>query len=474
MSTPSSTPPSPLVTAEDLRAAGRTPTCPFRIQLDDSSTLFFTQPLRLLPGKRVVGRGMWKDIPVLAKLFIAEASARHWERERTGILALGEADLPTPPLLAAGQLARGGHYLITQYLDPACVLDTPEDTLRDWLCPVADLLGQMHAHGLLQTDPHLSNFLLHDGRLFLIDGDGVRTYPVGDQRAPRRNLALFLAQLPIRQAGRHPEAIDAYRRAFPAAAIDQEELAAEVRAARAERLRDFLDKSVRDCGQFQVERTFRRFTAVVRSESERLAPVLRDPDSWMARGVTLKKGNTSTVARIAVDGGEVVIKRYNIKSLAHAASRCWRPSRAWHSWREGHRLSLLGIPTPAPLALIEQRFGPLRGKAWLVTAHIPGEDLLTHSSDSLETGFPARERQAILRLFQDLAEARIGHGDMKATNLLWNDGTLALIDLDIMRQYREEFGFRRAQRRDVARFLANWPCKSRLRSQLEAVLQPCR
>jgi tRNA A-37 threonylcarbamoyl transferase component Bud32 len=170
----------------------------------------------------------------------------------------------------------------------------------------------------------------------------------------------------------------------------------------------------------------------------------------------------------------VVIKRYNIKSLAHAASRCWRPSRAWHSWREGHRLSLLGIPTPAPLALIEQRFGPLRGKAWLVTAHIPGEDLLTHSADSVETGFPAREQKAILQLFQDLAEARIGHGDMKATNLLWNDGTLALIDLDIMRQYCGEYSFRRAQRRDVARFLANWPCKSRLRSQLEATLQPSR
>lgn len=469
MSTPSSTPPAPLVTAEDLRAAGRTPTCPFRIQMDDGSDLFFAQPLRVLPGKRVVGRGMWNGIPVLAKLFIAAESARHWERERKGILAMGQAGLPTPPLLAAGPLAGAGHYLLTRYLDPASTPDTREDTLRDWLCPAAELLGQMHAHGLLQTDPHLSNFLLHDGRLFLIDGDGVRTYRADDQRAPRRTLALFLAQLPIRQACRHAEAVDAYRRAFPAAAIDPEEFAAEVRAARAERLRDYLTKSVRDCSQFQVERTFSRFTAVVRSEAERLAPVLCDPDGWMARGVTLKKGNTSTVARVDLEGGAVVIKRYNIKHLGHAISRCWRPSRAWHSWREGHRLSLLGIPTPAPLALIEQRFGPLRGKAWLVTAHLPGEDLLTHSADSLETGFTALEQQAILGLFQDLAEARIGHGDMKATNLLWNDGTLALIDLDIMRQYRGESGFRRAQRRDVARFLANWPRESHLLGDLEAI-----
>ncbi|KAF0099575.1 MAG: hypothetical protein FD187_2106 [bacterium] len=469
MSASPSQPPAPQVTAGDLRAAGRTPACPFRIQMDDGSDLFFAQPLRVLPGKRVVGRAMWNGIPVLAKLFIAEESARHWERERKGILALGQAGLPTPPLLTAGRLAKGGHYLLTRYLDPASPLDTREDTLKDWLCPVADLLGHMHAHGLLQTDPHLSNFLLHDGRLFLIDGDGVRTYRAGDQRAPRRNLALFLAQLPIRQAGRHAEAIDAYRRAFPAAAIDPKELAAEVHEARAERLRDYLTKSVRDCGQFQVERTFNRFTAVVRSEIERLAPILRDPDAWMARGVTLKKGNTSTVARIAVDGGEVVIKRYNIKGLIHAISRFWRPSRAWHSWREGHRLSLLGIPTPAPLALIEQRFGPLRGKAWLITAYSSGPNLLQIWTQTALP--PPNEMRALREILHALDEARISHGDMKASNLIWLSRGIALIDLDSMKQHSSQASFSRARKRDMRRLLKNWPRASPLRDALASTFK---
>jgi tRNA A-37 threonylcarbamoyl transferase component Bud32 len=470
MSTPSSAPPIPLATARDLRAAARTPACPFRIQLDVGSALLFSQPLRVLPGKRVVGRGMWNGIPVLAKLFIAEESARHWERERKGIHALGEAGLPTPQLLAAGRLAKGGHYLLTRYLDPASPLDTREDTLKDWLCPVADLLGQMHAHGLLQTDPHLSNFLLHDGRLFLIDGDGVRTSRAGDQRAPRRNLALFLAQLPIRQTYRHAEAIDAYRRAFPEATIDTEEIAAEVRTARAERLRDYLDKSVRDCGQFKVERTFRRFTAVVRLEAGRLAPGLRDPDSWMTRSVTLKKGNTSTVARIALTDGEVVIKRYNIKSLAHAASRSWRPSRAWHSWIEGHRLQFLGIATPRPLALIEQRLGLLRGKAWLITEHCPGPNLLDHLT--AEAPPPKAELAAIGRLFAQLAAARISHGDLKATNLLWHGGEVCLVDLDAMHQHGSDAAFARTWRRDRARLLRNWPADCELRRALDVVLPP--
>ena len=468
-------PSMPLLTTAELRSAGRTPACPFRAQLDDGTELNITRFLRVLPEKRLVGQGLWNGMPVLAKLFIARESRRHWERERTGILALTKAGLPTPPLLAAGKLAAEGHYLLTQYFDAASPLDAQEHTLRDWLSPAVNLLGGMHAHGLLQTDPHLQNFLRHEGRLYLIDGDGVRSCRAGDEKATRHNLALFLAQLPVRQATiHHASALAAYRQAFPAAAVGPEAIAMEVRAARARRLRNYLDKSVRDCSRFKVDQDFGRFTVVARSVAERLAPILRDPDAWMARGVVLKKGNTSTVVRVALDGGAVVIKRYNIKSLAHAASRCWRPSRAWHAWREGHRLNLLGIPTPAPLALMERRLGPLRGKAWLITESSPGEDLLRHGNAYLDSGFPECEQQAIVRLFQDLAEARIVHGDMKATNLLWNQGVLTLIDLDAMRQYHSESGFRRAQRRDVARFLANWPEASRLRGVLEAVWPPSR
>ena len=82
----------------------------------------------------------------------------------------------------------------------------------------------------------------------------------------------------------------------------------------------------------------------------------------------LKRGRTATLARVEVNGRQLVIKRYNIKGPVHALSRSWRPSRAWHSWLEGHRLNFLGIATPRPLALVEQRAGPLRGKARWVSA----------------------------------------------------------------------------------------------------------
>jgi tRNA A-37 threonylcarbamoyl transferase component Bud32 len=176
------------------------------------------------------------------------------------------------------------------------------------------------------------------------------------------------------------------------------------------------------------------------------------------------------VARVALGEAEAVIKRYNLKSVGHALSRLWRPSRAWHSWREAHRLQLFGIATPLPLALIEERLGPLRRRAWLVTDHCPGESLDKHLSAEREP--PAAEAAAIVSLFATLHRLRISHGDLKATNLLWHAGEIWLIDLDACTQHRSETAYRQAWGRDRARLLRNWPEASVLGRWLPANLPP--
>ncbi len=462
---------APLVTAAELRAAGRVLVCPFRIGMDNGTELFFIRPLRVLPGKRIVGEGMQGDERVLTKLFIARESRRHWERERVGIVALTEAGLPTPRLLAAGRLAGGGHYLLTHFLEDAGTLDTSEETMQNWLGPAIRLVGQLHSRSLIQTDLHLRNFLRLGNQLFLIDGDGVQTCRDGDSvnaAAVRSNLALFLAQLPINQEGRHAELIEAYRQANPNVHFHIATLAADISRTRNRRLREYLDKCLRDCSHFKVERHLSTFTAVVRAQANRLAPLLANPDAWVTRAAPLKAGNTSTVVRLDIDGHPIIVKRYNIKGLTHAASRFWRPSRAWHSWREGHRLAMLGIPAPAPLALIENRLGPLRGKAWLVMEYMEGPNLLQHWPANAHP--PDAELRALLRTFQGLTAARITHGDLKATNLIWHKGDVALIDLDAMKQHRTSTAFEHAWRRDMQRFLENWPANSVLRSNLESRL----
>ena len=76
----------------------------------------------------------------------------------------------------------------------------------------------------------------------------------------------------------------------------------------------------------------------------------------------------------------------------------WRPSRAWHSWVAGHRLAFFGIPTPAPLAMLEERVGPLRRRAFLVTDYCPGESLMQRLSPDHEPD--AEMAAALISLFE--------------------------------------------------------------------------
>lgn len=466
--------------AAALRDAGREPATPFRVSLGDGCEVVVSRLLRVLPGKRIVGEGQWQDRRVLVKLFVAGASARHWLQEKAGVEALRRAGIPSPELLAATPLPAGGHVLLTAYLDAAQSLsaawrsvdDLPagQAAALDVLCPACRVLGAMHAAGLVQLDLHLGNFLRCAGQLFVIDGDAVRVVASGqplDERSATRNLALLFAQLPIVWDGAWGALLDAYRDGggrLPATA----RLKDEVARARAWRLADFLGKTLRDCTLFAVRRSASRFTAVVRGEVDRLTPLLMSLDDAIARGELLKGGRTCTVAQVELAGLTLVIKRYNLKNLFHFLERCWRPSRAWHSWREGHRLRFLGIATPEPLALIEERVGPLRRRAFLVCEYCPGRSLLELLSPDREPDDDVA--RAIVSLFSSLHALRISHGDLKATNLLVDDGKLSVIDLDAVRQHRSQRSYALAWRRDRERLLRNWPSSCVLHRWLDGHL----
>lgn len=472
---------APLLDARQLVALGRQPGVPFRIALADGRELTILRLLRVLPGKRIVGEGLLNGQQVLAKLFIAHSSARHWAQEQAGISALQQAGIPTPDLLSAAPLATGGHALLSDFLAPTESLDEawsrqsgqpighPEALAV--LLPAFRMLGRMHSAGLVQDDLHLGNFLQHDGRLLVIDGDAVQSITPGQPLdAPRavRNLAILFAQLPAGWDTHLDQLLAAYRSGGGGFAEAPANLPAEISRVRNWRLNDYLAKTVRDCTLFSVRQSLRRFVAAQRQQSSLLAPLLAAPDAQISHGALLKDGATCTVARTESAVGPLVIKRYNLKNLRHALARSWRPSRAWHSWREGHRLRFLGIPTPAPLALVEERIGPLRRRAWLIAEFCPGPNLLTHLSADCEP--PPAEAKAISKLFQSMHALRISHGDLKATNLLWHDGQVFVIDLDATVQHRSPTAYARAWRRDRERLLRNWPVSSVLHRWLNDTL----
>ncbi|WP_373187420.1 lipopolysaccharide kinase InaA family protein [Halopseudomonas sp.] len=473
---------------QDLRNSGREPPLPLQVTTP-SGPLTINQWLRVLPGQRLVGAGDLAGRPVMAKLFIAPRAKQHWQREKDGLEALQQAGIRTPELVAAGELEHQGFFLCTDYLAGARTLQQEWDALSDSmpgsrLSPgdpqAIALLGQalrsialMHRAGLIQTDLHMGNFLLHDCQVQVIDGDAIRALspgqPVGSREA-ENNLAIFFAQLDAAWDEMMELLLIEYLQTNAERPLNPDRMLGQVKQVRAKRLHDWLAKAVRDCTHFSVEQRWTRFTAVVRERAGALRSLLEAPDQSFAAGPSLKDGGTSSVTLVEADGQPLVIKRYNIKGLAHWLTRFWRPTRAWHSWLAGHRLQFLGIATPAPLAMIESRFGPLRRRAWLLTEFCPGQNLLElFGSDGRI--LPDKEQgDALLKMVGQLSEARISHGDFKATNLLWYAGQVWLIDLDSMQVHTSDPDFQQGWSKDRARFVRNWPAGSPLADWLQANL----
>ena len=463
----------------ELQKSGRAPGLPLSIELADAAgpaQLQLLSLLRVLPGQRYVGAGVWRGRTVLAKLMVGAKAARNFQRELTGVRLLAEQGLTTPQLLADGLQEGEGGWLLFEYLEGAqslgdawqAVASLPvlADEQVAVLAEALAAIGQMHLKGLWQEDLHLDNLLRQGGKLYLIDGAGICVEDAGKPLSRQKvleNLGVFFAQLPISLEPFIEELLVHYLLSNGEHALPLEALLKQVEKVRAWRLHDFLNKTGRDCSLFSVQQGAFALRAVRREEEPAMLPVLARADALLDQGHLYKTGGAASVGKVEVDGRTLVIKRYNIKGFAHWLKRFWRPSRAWHSWREGNRLAFLGIATPKPLALLETRFLWLRGKAYLVTEHLPGPDIIERFAPYVEQGdAPEAELAALDRLFADLLRERISHGDLKGHNVFWADGRWALIDLDSMCQHRSASSFAAAYARDRARFMRNWPVGSAL------------
>ncbi|WP_313501057.1 serine/threonine protein kinase [Stutzerimonas nitrititolerans] len=463
----------------ELAQAGRSPVIPLMLALP-AGELKVQQWLRVLPGQRYVGKALWQGREVLAKLLVGSKAERHFERERRGARLLAEQGMTTPALLAEGFAEGLGGWLLFDYLAGAESLEQAwrevarqpmlSDAQQGVLGEALGAIAQLHAKGLWQSDLHLENLLRHEGKLHLIDGGGVQAQTPGqplERDKVLANLGVFFAQLPASLEPHIEELLVHYLLVNGEHALPLEALLREIASVRRWRLRDYLGKLGRDCSLFSVSRRSSQLRIVRREDEPALHELLAAPDVAVETGRALKLGGSSTVALIEQGGRRLVIKRYNIKGVGHWLRRCWRPSRAWHSWVEGNRLMFLDIATPRPLAVLELRWLGLRRRSYLVTEYGSGEDIATRFQPYLSSPPPEIELLALDQLFAALLRERISHGDMKGTNLLWDQGRWSLIDLDAVQQHGSDASFARAYAKDRARFLRNWPTDSALHCLLE-------
>jgi len=440
----------------------------------DGAEFILDESLRELPGRRRVCSGIWKKRYAVAKLFLDPRKARrHWAREKRGMEALQNAGVATPELFFCGVTSEGTPVLVLSHLpDANTALDIWECSELEHktvlLRQLAGMVGRMHEAGLVQEDLHLENFLVSENKIYAIDGDAIHIRKAGkplDLKESSRNLSLLFAQItPVHDDLIEIAAKDYATQRNISCQYLPEQLKCDLPAVRRRRRHKYVQKCSRTCSEFV--RTMRNGRiAVFRRDlqGEMLTCFLDDPEAFMQRGEFLKDGITSTVVRVRGDGYDWVVKRYNIKGPYHAISRCFRPTRAWTSWLNSHRLKISGIATPRAVAVVEKRFGPLRSTGYYVCDFVEGK----HAKDVFANDvMPDTERELLAEkfvvLFGLFFKLKISHGDCKAHNFLFKDNQLWVLDLDAMQECSTAVGFKRLFHIDRLRFLRNWETQPEL------------
>lgn len=184
---------------------------------------------------------------------------------------------------------------------------------------------------------------------------------------------------------------------------------------------------------------------------------LADPDSYLENSTKffknlIPKDNTA-IGVINIDNHSLVVKRYNVKNFWRAFKIIFRSSRAMTSWKNAYLLKHWQIPTVEPVAVIENRYGFIRNKAYFIMKYVEG----VRACEFLER--PELFTQSIpiilslAEIIKKMKSAYIRHSDLHHSNILVENAQPLLIDLDHMKQYKFfKWRFRKAHRKDLSRF----------------------
>lgn len=436
--------------------------------LRDGSTLAISEVKRHLPGRRIVGKGVWNGQVVYAKVFIGKGAEKYAFRDKQGVEYLTQAGIATPALLHVGIVSdSGANVLVFKALEQG------EDTEVKYkhLLEGADrfklasklvrVVAQHHSANLLQTDLYLKNFFISDNVVYTLDGDGIRKHARLSRRSALKNLSVLLSKFDVLEIeGWMPKLLHIYAETRYFESVPKlTDVKKLVNKHRIKVANQYSDKKVfRSCTDVQVHQQGHCYLAISNHfYLQSLPETPQSCDGLIASQLLIKSGNTCTVALVKVDGFDVVIKRYNIKSFWHGVSRALRQTRAARSWANAHRLALLGIGTATPIALLEvRRFGFLKGRAYFLSEYIQAPDASEFFTQVTDSALQAEVINNVVSLFYRLYLLKISHGDTKSSNIKIVNGTPLLIDLDSMQQHYSDWMALRAHVRDLKRFMQNW------------------
>lgn len=396
--------------------------------------------LRVLDHRRIVLSGMWNGKRVVVKFFTKQ---REYERERQGLDALA-------PLQKNIPLFVGAHHRMFSCIYPYLSGQAPTELTIGLLQTIATL----HNHGLIHTDPHLDNFRTHQDNIYVLDPASIQH--ASSQDKMWINLAQLYAQWPAYQDEVHLSLLPEYIAARGISWNDNLRtlFVKKLIRAREYRLKKWMSKICRNATEFyEKSRYYVRIYAKRSFANVYAQTLMRFPESYFQeKSIYLKQGRSNTVVRATIGTESVVIKRYNIKSWLHAVKNVVRGSKARRAWKNTHLCLWLGVRTPKPLAMIEERFFYIPWRSYLVTHYVDGISLDKIDMSSLSAEEVERIKQAVERVFKIFKAAQCYHGDLKLSNWIWDGKEMQLIDLDSLQYIKDKEKFLIYHAKDVERY----------------------
>lgn len=455
--------------SKTLYGMGRDLSLPFSCLLSDGSQLYCQKILRVLPKKRLTLKGQWQDKAVVVKIFIDKKRAKkHAIRDKQGIESVKKYQCYAPDILFFGQAKQPHVWIVVyEYIAAAQKLKTYWEQLSDAsekikiIEKMTKLLATQHANGLMQTDLHLNNFLFKRGKIYCLDGDGIRCKKIHkalSMRKSLRNLAIFTEHLnnytdahvkhifSIYATYRHLDNEQKYFQRF-LTAID---------AVRHRIHKKQMAKTLRDCSSFVAQKSARAFYVYDRRyQQATFIPFLQNPALFFeeSEAVCLKAGNSTSVIKVQIADEIFVVKRYNTIGLCALLKYMFGKTRARRSWLNAHYLQLLKINTAAPIAFYEEKRGFFQGKSYFISRYQAGERLdKLFESQAQRLLWPV-VLPACKACLEKLHSHKLVHADFKLHNLLFYKNKLFLLDLDSMKKYHKLSKFLSVADRDSLRLM---------------------
>lgn len=466
-----------VLSSHDLSRVGRQVRVPFVVKVlvaDEVCELEVTKVFRQLPGKRLTALARFKGKTVVAKLFFHPKSwQRHHAKERNGIQEIRKQGFSAPDIVSEHQLQKSGSVILLEYLKTARSLaellsidsdvreqGTSSEESKTLRKLVIKLLCDCHNVGLWQRDMHLGNYLLKDGQLYLIDGADIQLREKAATKQERLiNIADFVSQFPVRWDKELESMLTTYQEGYEKfSLVDIEQVRGLIQKIRLRRLAHIEKKAFKATSANQRIKNAHCYCVYDRKlKSEHAEGFIDNSDSPFEALPLLKDGDTTTVGETALSNFSTVVKRYNIVSFGKWVSHLFIPSRAHKCWKNANMLLLLGLKTLRPFMFYEERrFWIFRLRAYFLSEKLPSANLLEQLSDNVN---PINREDLISEFeifFNVMKDYQISHGDMKATNFIYYNRRVYILDLDAMKRHKFRWLAKRKAVSDIRRFEKNW------------------